>query len=131
MQSARVLRLKRAFELLAHGEREENILEEARAYFAVVLLALRFGSFPIPCPLPPSVSLSGDPQEVWEREKTFWQEGGGGGRERAKSYDDQKAWSLIIHWKLSDLASDRLTVDARVKALHHSKFETYCNVVLI
>jgi hypothetical protein len=41
MQSARVLRHKRAFERLTHGEREGNILEEANAYFVVVLLAQR------------------------------------------------------------------------------------------
>ncbi len=46
----------------------------------------------------PSISLSGDTQEDWERETTWWQEreveGGGGG---AKSYEGEKAWCSINH----------------------------------
>ncbi len=50
----------------------------------------------------PSVNSTGDTQEDWERQSTYWWEKGRGGDVGgAKSYDGGKAWPSINHSKLS------------------------------
>ncbi len=74
-------------------EKPEGIqwFTEEQAYSSAYDLA----ALPHPLPPLPWVSSTGDTQEDWERETTWWRERGGGDGEGAKPYDGEKAWSSI------------------------------------
>ncbi len=85
-----------AIELPYMYSREYWMIYRGPGFLAVVF----FCSMPMhPSPPLPSVNLTGDTQEDWERKTTCWAGVEGG----AKSSERKKAWSSINRSKISDI----------------------------
>jgi len=56
-----------------------------------------------------SVSSTGDTQEDWEREATFWRKRGEWGGFGAELHDRKKSWSSINHSILSELEDNLIS----------------------